>query len=187
MQGMSENQPRLDTDALTTERGSLEESAARQLDRLMEEINILRLEGSLFCFDPREAKRRKGVLTFRELKEHPVKIEPQNYGQPSVLAYRVLQAIFQKMTEEGYPYPSAVSFSQREIARLIGRSAFGGNQSAQIYKAIMQLHKHLFTVLCTTKKELRGRRDRFTQLRKRYSLDAVRRLNNVPYNSMTLS
>ena len=31
--------------------------------RLMEEINILRLEGRVFCFDPREARGRSGTLT----------------------------------------------------------------------------------------------------------------------------
>ncbi len=35
------------------ERGGLDALS----DRLMEEINILRLEGALFCFDPKEARR----------------------------------------------------------------------------------------------------------------------------------
>ena len=31
-------------------------------DRLREEITILRIEGTLICFDPKEAKRRTGIV-----------------------------------------------------------------------------------------------------------------------------
>ena len=116
---------------------------AQGIDRLAEEINILRLEGSVFCFDPREAKKRKGPITINEIKNKPVTIEPhQSYGQPSVLAYRVLQAVFLKMTMEGYPYPDTVSFSQRELARLIGRT-WSGRTSQQMFAAVMQLKSTL--------------------------------------------
>src|SRR5215212_9714298 len=63
------------------------------------------------------------------------------YGQPSVLAYKILQAVFIKMTEDQYPYPNKVTFTQRELARLIGRSSWGGNDGKQIYDAVMQLHR----------------------------------------------
>src|SRR3954451_10514729 len=110
--------------------------------RLVEEINILKLEGSLFCFDPKEAKRRAGKLTLADTRKNPVTIDIHpTYGQPSVLAYKVLQAIFLKMTEEGYPYPNTVSFTQRELARLVGRNSWGGNDGRQIYDAVMQLHR----------------------------------------------
>lgn len=112
-------------------------------DRLMEELNILKLEGRFFCFDPKEAKRRTGTVSFTDLVKQPVTIELHpRYGQPSVLAYKVLQAIFLKMTEEGYPYPDTVSFSQRELARLAGRS-WSGRTSKQIHEAIMQLRTTL--------------------------------------------
>ena len=73
--------------------------------RLMEEINILRLEGSLFCFDPKEAKRRARYAHAcgRPQAARLIEIHP-NYGQPSVLAYKVLQAIFLKLTETGCEY-----------------------------------------------------------------------------------
>src|SRR3954466_3562499 len=67
--------------------------------RLAEEITILRIEGTLFCFDPREARRRAGTIT-RTLKhadgqERPVSIRiDTEFGQPSVLAYKIVQAIF---------------------------------------------------------------------------------------------
>lgn len=114
------------------------------VDRLLQEINVLLLEGSLFCPDPREAKRRTKRFTLNELAERPVTIEPNpNYGQPSVLAYRVLQAIFQKATEEGYPYPSKISFSQRELARLVGRQWSGAKMSRELYDAAMALRTTL--------------------------------------------
>src|SRR3954469_16637489 len=119
--------------------------------RLMEEINILRLEGSLFCFDPKEARRRGGVLTLADARKQPVSIEIHpNYGQPSVLAYKVLQAIFLKLTEEGCEltedgrclYNDAATFSARELALLAGRS-WSGRTSAQLHQAIMQLRSTL--------------------------------------------
>jgi len=131
-------------DAENNELGPAEEVTLYELpthERLMEEINILRLEGRLFCFDPRQAKRQTQPLALPDGKRPAVEVAPHpHFGRPSVLAYKVLQAIFLKMTEEGYPYPETVSFSQRELARLVGRCVFGGNQSRQLYEAIMQLH-----------------------------------------------
>src|SRR3712207_8147524 len=55
--------------------------------------------------------------------ERPVSIEIHpTYGQPSILAYKIVQAIFLKMTEIGEPYPNVIAFTQRELARLVGRS-----------------------------------------------------------------
>jgi hypothetical protein len=114
----------------------------------MEEINILRLEGSIFCFDRREAKRRRGKISLVDARKQPLSVEVHpDYGQPSVLAYKVLQAIFLKLTEEGCVptkdgccmYPETVSFSQRELALLAGRS-WGGKTSRELYDAIQQLH-----------------------------------------------
>src|SRR4051794_20867414 len=109
------------------EDGMNEQSTELELkQRLAEEITILRIEGTLFCFDPREARRRTGKLSHM-LKhadgiERPVSIEIHpTYGQPSVLAYKIVQAIFLKLAEEGYPYSNVVTFTQRELARLVGR------------------------------------------------------------------
>src|SRR5919199_545572 len=110
--------------------------------RLAGEVNILRIERTLFCFDPREARRRDGTIT-RMLKhadgqERPVGIDIHpRYGQPSVLAYKIVQAIFLKMTEEGYPYSNTVSFTQRELGRLMGRTTWGGKDSRELYYAMM--------------------------------------------------
>ncbi len=67
----------------------------RQLDRLFEEINILRLEGRLFCFDRRRAKEWPSTLTFDRFTHEPVTISIHpDFGRPHELAYKVLQAIF---------------------------------------------------------------------------------------------
>jgi hypothetical protein len=111
-------------------------------DRLFSEANLLRLEGRLFCFDPKEAGRRsETTYSFEETLQQPVIIRPDaEFGYPSPLAYKILQAISKKLTEEGFPVPESVSFSQRELGRLIGRTSFGGADSKELYRAIMQLH-----------------------------------------------
>lgn len=113
----------------------------------MEEINILRLEGRLFCFDPREARQRKGMLIAPDEREGHVTVELHpSYGQPSVLAYKILQAVFLKITEDGCSltsdgravYSDTANFSQRELAVLVGR-AWGGKTSKELYEALQQL------------------------------------------------
>jgi hypothetical protein len=47
------------------------------------------------------------------------------------MAYRVLQGIFRKLTEEGLPASDTVSFTRRELAQLAGRQSFGGKQSQE--------------------------------------------------------
>src|SRR3954454_1483532 len=126
-----------------TQEGSMNETTARTLERLREEITILRIEGTLFCFDPKEAKRRRGIVTnmLRDSDgtERPVSVHIHpDFGQPSVLAYKIAQTIFLKMTEAGDPYPNAIAFTQRELARLVGRT-WGTSVSQQLYHAMMQL------------------------------------------------
>jgi hypothetical protein len=126
------------------------EENGHELDRrLMEEINLLKLEGALFCFDPREAKKRGSALALTDARKQPVSLSIDAvYGQPSVLAYKVLQAVFLKLTEQGCElnedgrciYNDSVSFSQRELMRLVGRT-IGGRQSQQVYNAVMQLYR----------------------------------------------
>jgi len=126
-----------------TQEGSMNETTARTLERLREEITILRIEGTLFCFDPAEAKQRRGIITnmLRDSDgtERPVSVHIHpDFGQPSVLAYKIAQTIFLKMTEAGDPYPNVIGFTQRELARLVGRT-WSGVTSRQLYTAMMQL------------------------------------------------
>src|SRR5215213_1604601 len=124
---------------------------ATDAERLLNELNLLKLEGCLFCFDPKKASqptsrtlKLEQIERFQEIVKRPVTIELNpTYGQPSVIAYKVLQAVFRKATEEGWPIPEIVSFSQRELAALTGRSSWGGADVKQFYRAIMQLQTTL--------------------------------------------
>src|SRR2546423_1446782 len=117
--------------------------------RLFNEINLLRLEGYYFCLDQKEAMRRtnKKYQFFEiikrpkaEIEKRPVVIVPNPlYGYPSILSYKVLQAIMRKLSWFSYPMPDTVDFSQRELARLVGRNSFGGRDQEQFYNAIQQL------------------------------------------------
>lgn len=129
-------------------RARREADDAPSVERLMEEINLLRLEGALFCFDKRAAVKRRGRLTFKELRERPVTIILTDFGQPSFVAYRVLNAILLRLTEQGCVpsedgrcfYDDTVSFeSGRELARLAGYSDFGNRTSELLYRGVMQL------------------------------------------------
>ena len=119
---------------------------AQPSDPLLEELNVVKLEGRYFCFDPKEAPRRKGVLEYRD-GDRGLKIELHPAaGQPSVLSYRILQAVFRKVTLEGRPFPDTVAFTYRELGRLIGRDIFGGKDSQELLKAIRQLEDTKITL-----------------------------------------
>jgi hypothetical protein len=108
-------------------------------DILLEELNVVKLEGRYFCFDRKALAKRKGALTYRDGQRGLIIKVSDEFGHPSILAYRVLQAIFRKVTLEGKPYPDVVSFSYRELGRLVGREVFGGKDSKELYRAIGQL------------------------------------------------
>ena len=116
-------------------------------ERLFHEINLLRLEGYYFCLDPKAASKRKAPEKFferiknrEEIERQPITIGPHpTYGYPSVLAYKVLQGILKKLSDYGYPTPDTVPFSQRELARMTGRSSFGGADQEDFYRAVKQL------------------------------------------------
>ena len=108
-------------------------------DPLLEELHVVRLEGRYFCFDKLAAKKRTGVYTYRDGQRGLVIEVAPRFGHPSILAYKVLQAVFRKVTLEGKPYPDSVAFSFRELSRLVGRDIFGGKDSKELYQAIRQL------------------------------------------------
>ncbi len=110
-----------------------------QPETLLEELQMVRLEGRYFCFDKHEAKARTGVLEYRDGNRGLVIEVSQRFGHPSLLAYKVLQAVFRKITEAGKPYPDTVVLGQRELGRLVGRDSFGGRDAQQLHQAISQL------------------------------------------------
>ena len=110
-----------------------------QPETLLEELQMVRLEGRYFCFDKHEAKARTGVLEYRDGNRGLVIEVSPRFGHPSLLAYKVLQAVFRKITEAGKPYPDTVVLGQRELGRLVGRDSFGGRDAQQLHQAISQL------------------------------------------------
>jgi Replication initiator protein A len=139
--GMEHERPTSDTDSLLDVAPDVVADPAEELSRLFYELNLLRLEGSLFCFDPKDVPRRSGSrFEFFDATKRPVTITPNPlHGYPSVTAYKVLQAVMKKLSDYGVPRPSVVSFSQRELSALIGRKGFGRTTSEQLVRALMQL------------------------------------------------
>ncbi len=124
---------------------SIEEDEAQPdqygLERFMEEVNILELEGVYFCPSCTESRKRaKRTISVEDMSERPVTVAITDYGQPGELAYRVLQAVFLKLRDQGQDTEGTVLFSRRELARLLAMS-FGGRQSAKLYTAIKQLQR----------------------------------------------
>ena len=110
------------------------------VERFYYEINLLQLEGFLFCLDPRAAKRQIEPLNLADARKRPVTITPNPlYGRPSVLAYKVSDGIMKKLSDYGRPVPTVVSFSKRELARMVGRSWAGAKTSKELFAALMQL------------------------------------------------
>lgn len=120
-------------------------SIVEELDeRLFHELNLLRLEGVVFAFDPKGASRKTAVQRVpdpaRDRGAQEVVITPHpTHGYPSVLAYKIFQAILKKLSDYGFPARESIAFSQRELAREIGRSSFGGKESKELMKAAKQL------------------------------------------------
>jgi hypothetical protein len=122
--------------------------ATHENDRLMQEINLLRLEGCLFCFNKNKVTQRRGRLTFKELTERPVTIVLTDFGQPSFTTYRAFNTILMRLTEQGCTmtdvgrclHNGTITFeSARELARLGGYSGFGDKNSKLLFQALMQL------------------------------------------------
>ena len=115
-------------------------TALAKPDPFLEELSFVKLEGRYFCFNPREiAKRRSGIFEYRD-GNRGIVVEPHpRFGHPGLLAYKIVQAIFRKITGEGSPFPDTVSFHQRELGVEIGLKKFGGRNSQEIYHAIRQL------------------------------------------------
>ena len=137
---------------------ALSDEDDRELDKLsseafIEEINLLNMEGWLFCFDKREAARRKPGVYEHTLRDgSTLRIELSSYGQPGILAYKVMQAIFRAITQEGFPYPDRVGFTRYSLSRLIGRERYSSKDGRELAPALLQLRNTSITIIRTDKK-----------------------------------
>jgi hypothetical protein len=119
---------------------------AGDVDRLLQEINLLNLERFLFSTDRKRPTKPHSLLTFADSAGNSCTLEIGRFGQPGELSYRVLQAaLFQiglngrTCSDDVCTFSAEVTFSKRQLARLCGRT-WGGWDDADYHRAIMLLH-----------------------------------------------
>lgn len=114
---------------------------AQPSEKLYMENTLLRVAGALFCHDQkRAASRTDNIELNRGVKDKRIVIRPNpRYGQPGPLAHKVFVAIIKKHSDYGRPVRDEVSFTQRELGRLIGRQDFGGKDSQQLIRALSEI------------------------------------------------
>jgi len=117
------------------------------------ESTLLRVLGVAFCHDPRRARNRTGKIEINRgvaEKGIAVRFDPE-YAQPGPFAHKVAMAVIRKQSGFGRPAQKAISFSQRELIRMTGRTSMGGRQSEELALALKQIrYSH---VLAHFKKE----------------------------------
>src|SRR3954451_224604 len=125
-------------------------------DKLYLENNLLRIAGALFCHDPKRAALRTGEIQLNAtISEKRITIRPDpTLGQPGQLAHKIFVALIKKHSDYGRPVSNEISFTRREIGRLIGRKEWGGKDSEQLSRALREIH---YTFITTHFKEEGGR------------------------------
>lgn len=99
------------------------------------ESTLLRVIGALFCHDAKRARTRTGKIHLNKgAEEKHIEILPHpNYGQPGPLAHKTLIALLKKHSDYGRPIQRDVSFSKRELSRLIGRVSGAGATASSLH------------------------------------------------------
>jgi hypothetical protein len=112
-------------------------------EKLYMENTLLRVAGALFCHDAKRAALRTEAINLnRGVSDKAVVIEPHpKLGQPGPLAHKIFVVILKKHSDYGRPHPHDVSFTKREIMRLIGRKEWGGRDSKQLAGALDEIHR----------------------------------------------
>ena len=125
-------------------------------EKLYIENNLLRIAGALFCHDPKRAALRTGEIQLNAaIPEKRLTIRPDpTLGQPGQLAHKIFVALIKKHSDYGRPVSNEISFTRREIGRLIGRKEWGGKDSEQLSRALREIH---YTFITTHFKEAGGR------------------------------
>ena len=117
------------------------------IDKLYMENTLLRVSGALFCHDPkRVAQSIERIELNRGVDAKSIVIEPHpTHGRPGPLAHKIFVAIIKKHSDYGRPVRSEVSFSRRELMRLVGRQTWGGRDSEEFTRALQQIHRTFIT------------------------------------------
>ena len=120
---------------------------AEQLEKLYVENTLLRVIGALICHDAKRARTKRGTIELNKgVKDKSIKIELHpDYGQPGPLAHKLLMAILKKHSSYNSPVPNQVCFTRRELARLIGRTDFGGADAQAMIFALRSVRRTAVT------------------------------------------
>jgi hypothetical protein len=119
-----------------------EKGRAQSVDKLFMESTLLRVSGALFCHDAKRAAKNTRVIELnRGVEEKHITIRPDpSLGQPGPLAHKIFVALIKKHSDYGRPVQKDISFTQRELARLIGRKSWGGKNSEELSRALHEIH-----------------------------------------------
>lgn len=119
--------------------------AHQQTGKLYIESTLLRIAGGLFCHDAKRAGRRTHeIILTRGASERTIIIRPDpKFGQPGPLAHKLFVALIKKHSDYGRPIRKEITFTKREVMRLIGRKHWGGRDSEQLARALHGIH-HTF-------------------------------------------
>src|ERR1700689_4568833 len=110
-------------------------------EKIYMENTLLRVSGAMFCHDAKRASSRTSKIEIsRGEKDRHITIRPDpEYGQPGPLAHKIFVALIKKHSDYGRPAPEEVSFTRREIGRLIERQNWGGRDSDQLVRALYEI------------------------------------------------
>jgi|SRR5271166_384820 len=142
------NKSSTNTELIPESNNDLSYTTPAEMERLFQELNLLRLEGYIFDFAKKHSTRGDERQVFSEtlklptgkiLENQTITIEPSRYGKPRDVAYKIFQATLKKLSDEGWEYATHVAFSQREMQRMTGRKSWGGADSEAYLTAVKQL------------------------------------------------
>jgi len=121
------------------------EQSVLSADKLYMENTLLRVAGALFCHDAKRAATHIEKIELNKgLSEKSITIRPDpELGQPGPLAHKIFVALIKKHSAYGRRPQADISFSKRELMRLIGRTDWSGAHSQQIDRALSEIH-HAF-------------------------------------------
>ncbi len=119
--------------------------APQSTEKVYMENTLLRVAGALFCHDAKRAPTRTTEIQLnRGARDKSITVRPDPaLGQPGPLAHKIFVALIKKHSTYGRPIQSDVSFTKRELMRLIGRQEWGGRDAEQLARALHEIH-HAF-------------------------------------------
>jgi hypothetical protein len=119
------------------------EPATTLSDKLYMENTLLRISGALFCHDAKRAPKRTHEIQLNKgVADKAIAIRPDaRLGQPGPLAHKIFVALLKKHSDYGRPVRSEVSFTKRELMRLVGREEWGGKDSEELARALYQIRR----------------------------------------------